>query len=172
MNSAVDPSRLEHGAPLPLPRYVTGFRHVKDATPMPRVEAKRFRAACWAVAHELGGKVAAFEDGLSMMAVNYHCADLELLHGPLRVLCNTQHPLLAFVRPAPARWSWGDTAWTWDAAAAEAFSQQPGFVALDTSFLEAAVTAEALAGLHPVERKMVASCRPETLGELVFNTWD
>ncbi len=72
-----------------LPRGVTGF----DGGPY--VNAAEFKAACYAVARLLHGRVEAI-DAEPHPGRNYHTATLALRAGSLIVLCNAVHPLIAF----------------------------------------------------------------------------
>lgn len=126
-------------------RWALASRHSEDG-PLPRTDARQFRAAC------------------------FEAATLTSREGAQIVLCHASWPVIAFtaVPPAPLR---PVTDFVSPPPYADVF-ENAGFEVLAPAALNTPSSALDLTELTRAERADLRYWRPGTVGELLFNWWD
>lgn len=150
----------------------SGFRLERGATgffsepPVPRTDPRACRTAWYAAARAGRGRVGEF--AVREHAQSYHSAVIDDRDGSHCALFHAHYPLVAFVDER--RYWYTDEfreppAW---AAALDDF----GLTVLSTSVLLAPLSSVDTSALSAEEWQHIEYWRPETVGALLFNTWD
>lgn len=153
------------GSGFRLERGSTGF--FTGSGPDPRAtDPKVCRTAWYAAARAAGGRVTAF--GTRQLAQTFHTATMDGPDGRHCALFQTCFPLVAFV-DEPRDWYTDQfrepPAW---AAGLGDF----GFTVLGAAVLRSSLSTADLSALSVVERRQIDCWRPETVGAVLFNSWD
>ena len=145
-----------------LPRGITGFWSVNTA-PLPLLGEKAFCQMCYSIALENGGAVT--EVDTDTAARNFYSAKLSRYDQPVFLLQNIHYPYAAFAQ----RDTSGGFIWI----------SQPEWLQLpegSVRFLNLAELNQSWRGLcgelAPEEREQIRYWDPQTVGEIIFNTWD
>ena len=145
-----------------LPRGVTGFWSV-NAAPLPLLEEKAFCQMCYSIALENGGTVTELDT--DTYPRNFYSVKLSRHDQSVFVLQNIHYPYAAFAQR--------------DASGRFVLTQQPEWLQLPESpvqflsFDELDQDWRSLRGeLSPEELEQIYYWNPQTVGEIVFNTWD
>lgn len=150
-------------------RGITGFRHVDDP-PLPTCDLRAFRGHCHAAARALGGQVVAADMPVNRSGANFARTTLELLAGPVAVLLNLYHPVIAFVEPTvendlPLRFI--------DAPAlAQQLREIGAYEILSAAEARKPIGEEHCRLLSDAELEQLRYWRPWCIGAVVFNHWD
>lgn len=145
-----------------LPRGITGFWSA-DAEPPPLLDEKAFRRMCHALARESGGTVTQVDTDTA--ARNFYSAELRRYGQSVILLQNIHHPYAAFAGKDPS----GGFAWT---CRPEWLRLPEGPVRFLTPN-ELTRDWHGLCGeLSPEELEQIRYWNPQTVGEIIFNTWD
>jgi hypothetical protein len=149
-----------------LERGVTGFRSGKEPK-LPEVSVRTFRGGCYEAARAAGGAVEqVFE---SAYPRNFHSAVIVASNDRFAIVCNAMYPWIAFAGEGT-----GDLelkAFVDPPAWAAAFVEI-GFVVMSRQVLDSPLGAVDTAALGKAEWLQIASWRPASVGETVFNFWD
>lgn len=148
-----------------LPRGATGFFRPKDGL-LPETDQRAFRAALYAAARAVGGRVGEIEE--QAYPRTFHTASVLHQTGQSVVLCHVHHPWIAFARE---RRDW----YTDEFAAPPPWSQPftaAGFVVLTDEQLAAPLSAVDTSSLSEDEWRQVRHYGVSTLGGVLFNAWD
>lgn len=145
-----------------LPRGITGFWSV-SADPSPFLDEKAFLQMCHALARKNGGTVVEADTDTS--ARNFYFAELSRYNDSIFILQNIHYPYGAFARRNPS----GGFVWT----------HQPEWLRLPEGsvyFLSPDELNQDWRGLckelSPEEQEQIHYWNPQTVGEIIFNTWD
>mgnify|MGYP000463521491 FL=1 len=145
-----------------LSRGITGFWSVNTA-PLPLLDEKAFCQMCYSIALENGGTVT--EVDTDTAARNFYSAKLSRYNQSVFLLQNIHYPYVAFAQR--------------DASGRFVLTQQPEWIRLSESpvqflrFDELNQDWRSLRGeLSPEELEQIRYWDPQTVGEIVFNTWD
>ena len=145
-----------------LPRGVTGFWSV-NAAPLPLLEEKAFCQMCYSIALENGGTVTELDT--DTYPRNFYSVKLSRYDQSVFVLQNVHYPYAAFAQR--------------DASGGFIWISQPEWLQLPESpvqFLSSDKLNQdwhSLRGeLSPEELDQIHYWNPQTVGEIVFNTWD
>ena len=145
-----------------LPRGVTGFWSV-NAAPLPLLDEKAFCQMCYSIALENGGTVTELDT--DTYPRNFYSAKLSRYDQSIFLLQNIHYPYAAFAQQ--------------DASGRFVLTQQPEWLQLPESpvqFLSSDKLYQdwhSLRGeLSPEELEQIHYWNPQTVGEVVFNTWD
>ena len=145
-----------------LPRRITGFWSVNTA-PLPLLDEKAFRQMCRVLARENGGTVA--EVDTDTAARNFYSAKISRYDKSVFVLQNVHYPYTAFAQR--------------DTSGGFVLTGQPEWLQLSEDparFLSLAELNQDWSGLcgelSPEELEQIRYWNPQTVGEIVFNTWD
>lgn len=145
-----------------LPRGITGFWSVNTA-PLPLLDEKAFRQMCHTLSRKNGGAVT--EVDTDTAARNFYSAKLSRYDQPVFLLQNIHYPYAAFARR--------------DASSRFVLTQQPEWLQRPESpvrFLNLAELNQSwcglCGGLAPEDLEQIRYWNPQTVGEIVFNTWD
>ena len=145
-----------------LPRGVTGFWSV-NAAPLPLLDEKAFRQMCHTLSRKNGGAVT--EVDTDTAARNFYSAKLSRYDQPVFLLQNIHYPYAAFAQR--------------DASGRFVLTQQPEWLQRPESpvrFLNLAELNQSWCGLcgelAPEDLEQIRYWNPQTVGEIVFNTWD
>ncbi len=163
----MDASRMDHlTIMLPLPKGITGF----DA-PAEGVTVKHFTTACHHAARLLNGRVHQVLPAGEKEPSSFHTALITLRDQSqmIRILCNAQHPLIAFATPAAYE---GDVHLEFIDCPELAAALRPEFSILTRQESLADITPESIALLGKNELHELRYWEPQCLGEVVFNFWD
>ena len=145
-----------------LPRGITGFWSVNTA-PLPLLDEKAFCQMCYSIALENGGTVTEVDTDTAIR--NFYSAKVSRYGQSVFLLQNIHYPYAAFAqREASGRF---------------VLTQQPEWLQLPESpvqflsFDELDQGWSSLCGeLSPEELEQIHYWNPQTVGEIVFNTWD
>lgn len=145
-----------------LPQGITGFWSVNTAPP-PFLDEKAFRQMCHTLARENIGTVA--EVDTDTTANNFYSAKIQKNDDSIFVLQNVHYPYGAFAQRAdPDRF---------------VLTSKPEWLRLPEGpvrFLSLAELCQDWHGLcgelNPEEREQIRYWNPQTVGEIIFNTWD
>ncbi len=145
-----------------LPRGITGFWSV-NAAPLPLLDEKAFCQMCYSIALENGGTVTEWDT--DTYPRNFYSAKLSRYDQSVFLLQNIHYPYAAFAQR--------------DASGRFVLTQQPEWLQLPESpvqFLSSDKLYQdwhSLRGeLSPEELEQIHYWNPQTVGEIVFNTWD
>ena len=145
-----------------LPRGITGFWSV-NAAPLPLLDEKAFCQMCYSIALENGGTVTELDT--DTYPRNFYSAKLSRHDQSVFVLQNIHYPYAAFAR----RDTSGGFIWI----------SQPEWLRLPEGsgrFLSPSELTrdwhDLCGELSPEELEQIHYWNPQTVGEIVFNTWD
>ncbi len=145
-----------------LPRGITGFWGT-DTAPPPHLDEKAFCQMCYSIAMENGGVVT--EVDTDTAARNFYSAKLSRYDQSVFILQNIHYPYIAFAQR--------------DAASRFVLISPPDWLQLsadpvrDLSPNELNQDWHGLCGeLNPEELEQIRYWNPQTVGEIIFNTWD
>ena len=145
-----------------LPRGVTGFESINTVPPL-FLDEKAFCRMCHALARENGGAVTEVDTDTAIR--NFYSAKLSRYDQSVFLLQNIHYPYAAFAqREASGRF---------------VLTQQPEWLQLPESpvqflsFDKLNQDWRSLCGeLGPEELEQIRYWDPQTVGEIIFNTWD
>lgn len=144
-----------------LPRGITGFWSVN--TPPPFLDEKAFRRMCHTLARETGGRVTEVDADLT--ARNFYFAKIQRYDASVFVLQNVHYPYAAFAQR--------------DAFGAFVPTSPPQWLQLPEGpvrFLRPDELNQDWRGLYgelaPEELEQVRYWNAQTVGEIIFHTWD
>ena len=145
-----------------LPRGIAGFWSVNTA-PLPLLDEKAFCQMCYSIALENGGTVTEVDTDTAIR--NFYSAKLSRYGQSVFLLQNIHYPYATFAqREASGRF---------------VLTQQPEWLQLPESpvqflsFDKLNQDWRSLCGeLSPEELEQIHYWNPQTVGEIVFNTWD
>ena len=145
-----------------LPRGITGFGSINTVPPL-FLDEKAFCRMCHALARENGGAVTEVDTDTAVR--NFYSAKLSRYDQFVFVLQNIHYPYAAFAQR--------------DASGRFVLTQRPEWFQLPESpvqflsFDELNQDWRSLCGeLSPEELEQIHYWNPQTVGEIVFNTWD
>ena len=145
-----------------LPRGITGFWSANTA-PLPLLEEKAFRQMCHTLSRKNGGTVT--EVDTDTAARNFYSAKLSRYDQSIFVLQNVHYPYVAFAQ----RDTSGGFIWI----------SQPEWLRLPEGSVRFLSPSELTRDWHdlcgelsPEELEQIHYWNPQTVGEIVFNTWD
>lgn len=145
-----------------LPRGITGFWGA-DTEPPPLLDEKAFRQMCHALARESGGTVT--ETDTDTSARNFYSAELSRYGQSVVLLQNIHYPYIAFARSDPS----GGFAWT----SRPEWLQMPDGPVRFLGPDELTQDWRGLCGEMSMEElEQIRYWKPQTVGEVIFNTWD
>ena len=145
-----------------LPRGVTGFWSV-NAAPLPLLDEKAFCQMCYSIALENGGTVTELDTDTT--ARNFYSAKLSRYDQSVFLLQNIHYPYAAFAQR--------DTSDGFIWISQPEWLQLPESPVQFLSFDELDQDWRSLCGeLSPEELEQIRYWNPQTVGEIVFNTWD
>ena len=150
-----------------LPSGVTGFRQNHDIL-LPLCDIPRFKGHVFVASGAVGGRVLSFrEPGADR---NYAEAVIETPDGIIAVLLNRHYPIIAFASLA------GDGEMVRRFVEAHdltaAFEDLSEYQLLPRSVAEEPINPEVFRSLEPAELAQIAYWQPDTVGEVIFNSWD
>ncbi len=144
-----------------LPKGITGFWS-GDTEPPPFLDEKAFRQLCHTLARETGGTVTEMN---TAAGGNFYFAGIRRYDDTVFVLQNRHFPYAAFARRGPS--------------GRMAFTEQPEWLRLPEGtvcFLSPAQLEQDCRGrcgaLGLEEQEQLRYWKPQTVGEILFNTWD
>ena len=145
-----------------LPRGITGFWGT-DTAPPPHLDEKAFCQMCYSIAMENGGVVT--EVDTDTAARNFYSAKLSRYDQSVFILQNIHYPYIAFAQR--------------DAASRFVLISPPDWLQLSDDPVRVLSPNElnqdwhGLCGeLSPEELEQIRYWNPQTVGEIIFNTWD
>lgn len=145
-----------------LPRGITGFWGT-DTAPPPHLDEKAFCQMCYSIALENGGAVT--EVDTDTAARNFYSAKLSRCDQSIFVLQNVHYPYVAFAQP--------DTSGEFILAGQPEWLRLPEEAVRFLSLAELNQDWRNLCGeLSPEELEQIHYWNPQTVGEIIFNTWD
>ena len=144
-----------------LPRGITGFWSVNTAPP-PLLDEKAFCQMCYALARKNGGTVT--EVDTDTAARNFYSAKLSRYDQTVFILQNVHYPYVAFAQR--------------DASGGSIWTRWPEWLRLSDGpvrFLSPDELNQDWRGLcgelSPEELEQIRYWKPQTVGEIIFNTW-
>ena len=145
-----------------LPRGITGFWSINSAPP-PLLDEKAFRQMCYTLALKNGGTVS--EVDTNTTARNFYFAKLSRYDQSVFILQNIHYPYATVAQR--------------DASGRLVLTNRPEWLRLSESMVrilnpkELSQDWHGLCGeLDPEELEQVHYWNPQTVGEIIFNTWD
>ena len=145
-----------------LPRGVTGFWSV-NAAPLPLLDEKAFCQMCYSIALENGGTVTELDT--DTYPRNFYSVKLSRYDQSIFVLQNVHYPYVAFAQ----RDTSGGFIWI----------SQPEWLQLPEGSVRFLSPSELTRDWHdlcgelaPEDLEQICYWNPQTVGEIVFNTWD
>ena len=145
-----------------LSKGITGFWGV-DTAPPPYLDEKAFRQMCYSIARENSGTVTELDTDTAPR--NFYSAQIRQYDAVVFILQNIHYPYAAFAQR--------------DAFGGFVLTSQPEWFRLLTGPVHFLSLAELnqdwhnLCGaLSPEELEQIRYWRPQTVGEIIFNTWD
>ena len=145
-----------------LPGGITGFWRVNTAPP-PLLDEKAFRRMCHALARENGGAVTEVDTDTAVR--NFYSAKLSIYDQSVFLLQNIHYPYTTFAQR--------------DASGGFVLIQQPEWLQLPEGSVRFLSPSELIRDWHdlcgelsPEELEQIHYWNPQTVGEIVFNTWD
>lgn len=145
-----------------LPRGITGFWGT-DTAPPPHLDEKAFCQMCYSIAMENGGAVTAVDTDTA--ARNFYSAKLSRYDQSVFILQNIHYSYITFAQR--------------DAASRFVLISPPDWLQLSDDPVRVLSPNElnqdwhGLCGeLSPEELEQIRYWNPQTLGEIIFNTWD
>jgi len=145
-----------------LPRGITGFGNINTDPPL-FLDEKAFCRMCHALAQENGGAVTEVDTDTAIR--NFYSAKLSRYDQSVFLLQNIHYPYAAFAqREASGRF---------------VLTQQPEWLQLPEGSVRFLSPSELIRDWHdlcgelsPEELEQIHYWNPQTVGEIVFNTWD
>ena len=145
-----------------LPRGITGFGNINTDPPL-FLDEKAFCRMCHALAQENGGAVTEVDTDTAIR--NFYSAKLSRYDQSVFLLQNIHYPYAAFAqREASGRF---------------VLTQQPEWLQLPEGAVRFLSPSELIRDWHdlcgelsPEELEQIHYWNPQTVGEIVFNTWD
>ena len=144
-----------------LPRGITGFWNGDTAPPF--LDGKAFCQMCYSIALENGGTVTELDTDIYPR--NFYSAKLSRYDQSVFILQNIHYPYVAFAQ--------------WDASGEFILAGQPEWLRLPEEAVRFLSLAELnqdwhnLCGeLSPEELEQIHYWNPQTVGEIIYNTWD
>ena len=145
-----------------LPKGITGFGGV-DTAPPPHLDEKAFCQMCYSIAMENGGTVT--EVDMDTATRNFYSAKLSSYDQSIFVLQNIRYPYIAFAQ----RYTSG----RFVLISPPDWLQLPDGPVRVLSSNELNQDWHGLCGeLSPEELEQIRYWNPQTVGEIIFNTWD
>ena len=145
-----------------LPRGITGFGSINTDPPL-FLDEKAFCRMCHALAQENGGAVTEVDTDTAIR--NFYSAKLSRYDQSVFLLQNIHYPYAAFAQ----RDTSGGFIWI----SQPEWLQLPESPVQFLSFDKLNQDWHSLCGeLSPAELEQIHSWNPQTVGEIVFNTWD
>ena len=145
-----------------LPRGITGFWSINSAPP-PLLDEKAFRQMCYTLALKNGGTVS--EVDTDTTAKNFYFAKLSRYNQSVFILQNIHYPYIVFAQR--------------DASGGFILTSQPEWLQLPEGSVRFLSPSELTRDWHdlcgelsPEELEQIRYWNPQTVGEIVFNTWD
>ena len=145
-----------------LPRGITGFWSVNTAL-LPLLDEKAFCQMCYSIALENGGTVTELDT--NTYPRNFYSAKLSRYDQSIFVLQNVHYPYVVFAQP--------------DTSGGFIWISQPEWLQLpedSVRFLSPSELTQDWHGLcgelSPEELEQIRYWSPQTVGEIIFNTWD
>ena len=145
-----------------LPRGITGFWRVNTAPP-PLLDEKAFCQMCYALARENGGAVTEVDTDIT--ARSFYFAKLSRYDQSVFVLQNIHYPYAAFAQR--------------DASGGFILAGQPEWLRLAEGMVHFLSLTELQQNWHGLcgelsqeEMEQIHYWNPQTVGEILFNTWD
>ena len=145
-----------------LPRGITGFWSV-NTVPPPFLDEKAFCQMCYSIAMENGGTVTELNTDTS--PTNFYSTQIRRHDNFIFILQNIHYPYAAFAER--------------DDSGGFVLTSQPEWFRLPTWAVHFLSLAELnkdwhnLCGeLSPEELEQIRYWKPQTVGEIIFNTWD
>ena len=145
-----------------LPRGITGFWSVNTA-PLPLLDEKAFCQMCYSIALENGGTVTEVDTDTAIR--NFYSAKLSRYDQSVFLLQNIHYPYAAFAQ----RDTSGGLIWI----------SQPEWLQLPEGSVRFLSPSELTRDWHDLcgelsseELEQIHYWNPQTVGEIVFNTWD
>lgn len=145
-----------------LPKGITGFGGV-DTAPPPHLDEKAFCQMCYFIAMENGGTVTELDT--DTYPRNFYSAKLSRYDDAVFILQNIHYPYIAFAQ--------------WDAASRFILISPPDWLQLSDDPVRVLSPNELNQDWHglceelsPEELEQIRYWNPQTVGEIVFNTWD
>lgn len=145
-----------------LPRGITGFWGT-DTAPLPHLDEKAFCQLCHSIAKENGGTVTELDT--DTYPRNFYSAKLSRYDDAVFILQNIHYPYAAFAQR--------------DGFGGFVLTNQPEWFRLPTGSVHFLSLAELNQDWHnlcrelsPEELAQIRYWKPQTVGEIVFNTWD
>ena len=145
-----------------LPRGITGFRSV-NTEPPPFLDEKAFYRICHALARENGGTVTEVDTDTAIR--NFYSAKLSRYDQSVFLLQNIHYPYAAFAQ----RDTSGGFIWI----------SQPEWLQLPEGSVRFLSPSELTRDWHdlcgelsPEDLEQIRYWDPQTVGEIIFNTWD
>ena len=145
-----------------LPRGITGFGSINTNPPL-FLDEKAFRRMCHALARENGGAVTEVDTDTAVR--NFYSAKLSRYDQFVFVLQNIHYPYAAFAQR--------------DASGRFVLTQQPEWLQLPEGSVRFLSPSELTRDWHdlcgelaPEDLEQIRYWNPQTVGEIVFNTWD
>lgn len=145
-----------------LPRGITGFWSVNTAPP-PFLDEKAFRQMCYSIARENGGTVTELDTDTQPR--NFYSAQIRKHDNFIFILQNIYYPYAAFAQP--------------DDSGGFVLANPPEWLRLpegQVRFLSLTQLNQDWRGLYgelgPEELEQIRYWNPQTVGEIIFNTWD
>lgn len=145
-----------------LPRGITGFWNV-DTKPPPLLDEKAFRQMCYSIALENGGTVTELDTDTQPR--NFYSAQIRRYDDFIFILQNIHYPYAAFAKIEPS--------------GVFVLTNPPEWLRLpkgQVRFLSLTELDQDWRGLcqelGPEELEQIRYWNPQTVGEIIFNTWD
>ena len=145
-----------------LPRGITGFWSV-NAAPLPLLDEKAFRQMCHTLSRKNGGAVTEVDTDTAIR--NFYSAKVSRYGQSVFVLQNIHYPYAAFAQ----RDTSGGFIWI----------SQPEWLQLPEGSVRFLSPSELTRDWHdlcgelsPEELEQIRYWDPQTVGEIIFNTWD
>ena len=145
-----------------LPRGITGFWGT-DTAPPPHLDEKAFRQMCYSIARENGGTVTELDT--DTYPRNFYSAQIRRHDDAVFILQNIHYPYAAFAGQ--------------DDSGGFVLTSQPEWFRLPTGSVHFLSLAELNQDWHNLcgelsseELEQIRYCNPQTVGEIIFNTWD
>jgi len=150
----------------PLPKGVTGFNAPDGGVPV-----KRFKAACYAAARQVAGRVHQVRTAYEWVTPNFHEALMTVGYRleMVRVLCNAHYPIIGFATPAAFE---GDAHLKFIDCPELAEALSAEFSIITRQDACASVAEELVAQLGDAELHEIGYWQPQRIGDVIFNYWD
>lgn len=145
-----------------LPRGITGFWN-GNAAPPPLLDEKAFRQMCHTLARKNGGAVT--EVDTDTTARSFYFASMERYDASVFILQNVHYPCAAFAQR--------------NASGGLILTSPPEWLQLMEGLVRFLSLAELnqdwrglCRGLSPEAQEQIRYWKPQTVGKIIFNTWD